>query len=238
VHLYTCEISDWSALAELPRLHKIIVKSEAIVAPELDSLNALCAPWEEEFCCDPPRKLAPLRLVVIDKRKDYDAKADTGGSPRVWGEDKEMAISEANWFIRQLIASCLHPWHLDVMAEPLAEYERDLDEIQDDDEDDEETFDAEREREEWEYRHQRQLERREYLKRRYHQRIGEELGVEPVAPAPTPAAATPPWKPSPKATTPARNTTSAPISASTSPSPKRPPSFTNATAASPKCSSK
>jgi hypothetical protein len=231
---------DLTPLAELRRLHQIIVKSEAIVPPELDSLNALCAPWEEEFCCDPPRKLAPLRLVVIDKRKDYDAKADSGGSPRVWGEDKEMAISEANWFIRQLnrrltrilgkgwggerestsaihthghlfvnirrqrdlehlpavcrslrqlIASCLHPWHLDVMAEPLAEYERDLDEIQDDDDDDEETFDAEREREEWEYRHQRQLERREYLKRRYHQRIGEELGVEPVAPAPTPAAA-------------------------------------------------
>jgi hypothetical protein len=233
---------DLTPLAELPRLHQIIVKSEAIVPPELDSLNALCAPWEEEFCCDPPRKLAPLRLIVEGKRKkDYPAMADSGGIPRDFGEDHEMLISESNWFIRQLnrrltrilgkgwgaeneragsahhcghhfvnicrqrdldhlpavvhtlrqlIASCRYPWHLDLHIEPLAEYERDLDEIQDDDED-EDTFDPEREREEWEYRHERQLERREYLKRRYQHRLGEELGIEAV-PEPSPAAALPP----------------------------------------------
>ncbi|MEO5713694.1 MAG: hypothetical protein ABIT37_09415 [Luteolibacter sp.] len=232
---------DLTPLAELPRLHQIIVKSDAIVPPELGSLNALCLPWKDEFCCDPPRKLAPLRLILIDKRKEHDTDADSGGSPRDWGDDKQMAISESAWFIRQinrrltrilgkgwgaeressssvrtrghlfvhirrqrdldhlpavvrtlrqLIASCLHPWHLDFMVEPLAEYERDLDEIERDD-DEKETFDPEREREEWEYRHQRELERREFLKRRYQHRLGEELGIE-AAPEPSSLPTAPP----------------------------------------------
>lgn len=231
---------DLAPLTELPRLHEIIVKSEAIVPPELATLNALCAPWEDEFCCDPPRQLPPLRLIVVGKRKkDYKAKADSGGIPRDFGDDHEMAISESIWFVRQLnrritrilgkgwgaesesgaaaahnrghlyinirrqrdldhlpavvrtlrqlIATSRYRWHLDVLVEPLAEYERDLDEIEDDEE--EETFDADREREEWEYRHQRQRERHEYLRRRYQSRLCEELGVEPV---PAPSAAPPP----------------------------------------------
>ncbi|GAA5483874.1 leucine-rich repeat domain-containing protein [Haloferula sargassicola] len=235
---------DLTPLAELPRLHQIVVQSEAIVPPELDSLNALCAPWDEEFACDPPRKLDPLRLVVEkNRKKDHDAEADFGGMPRDHGDDREMVISETNWFIRQanhridrvlgkgwgaeretisgvhqcghlylrirrrqdldhlpavvrtlrqLIASCRYPWQLDLLVEPLADYERDLDEIEDD-YDSEETFDPEREREEWEYRRRRQLERREYLQRRYQARLGEELGIEPV-PEPGSAAAPPPEK--------------------------------------------
>jgi hypothetical protein len=235
---------DLAPLTELARLHEIIVKSEAIVPPELATLNALCAPWEDEFCCNPPRQLPPLRLIVEGKRKkDYDVDADTGGIPRDYGEDHDMLVSESNWFIRQLnrrltrvlgkgwgaerertgsshrcghlyvhirrqrdldhlpavvrtlrqlIASCRYPWYLDIHVDALAEYERDLDEYEDDDDDDneeEEIFDAEREREEWEYRHKRQLERREYLRRRYQSRLCEELGVEPV---PAPSAAQPP----------------------------------------------
>ena len=51
---------DLAPLTELPRLHEIIVKSEAIVPPDLATLNALCAPWEDEFCCHPPREQPPL----------------------------------------------------------------------------------------------------------------------------------------------------------------------------------
>lgn len=94
---------DLAPLTELPRLHQIIVKSEAIVPPELATLNALCAPWEDEFCCDPPRQLPPLRLIVVgERRKEYDAHADTGGIPRDHGDDHAMINSESNWFIRQV----------------------------------------------------------------------------------------------------------------------------------------
>ncbi len=235
---------DLAPLTELPRLHEIIVKSEAIVPPDLATLNALCAPWEDEFCCHPPREQPPLRLIVVGKRrKDYDEKADFGGIPRDYGEDREMRISESKWFIRQLnrrvtrilgkgwgalkenyaaaylcgqlmlnisrqrdldhlpavvrtlrqlISTCLYPWYLNFHIDILAEYERDIDEIEDDDNDnEEETFNVEREREEWEYRQQRQLERREYLRRRYQSRLCEELGIEPEQ---QPAAAQPPQK--------------------------------------------
>ncbi len=185
---------------------------------------------------------APLRLILLDKRKEHDTDADSGASPRDWGDDKEMAISERAWFIRQinrrltrilgkgwgaeresaasvhtgshlflhirrqrdldhlpavvrtlrqLIASCLHPWHLDLMVEPLAEYERDLDEIERDD-GKKEAFDPDREREEWEYRRKRELERREYLKRRYQHRLGEELGIKAAPEPPSSPAASPP----------------------------------------------
>jgi hypothetical protein len=92
--------------------------------------------------------------------------------------------------LREIIASCRHPWEVLLIVNSLGQYERDMDDIRDDD-DDEDKFDAEREREEWEYSHRRKLERHEYLKRKYQLHLSEELGVPPPPPEPSAIPGTP-----------------------------------------------
>ncbi len=91
---------DLTPLAELPCLHEIVIEHSPVVPAELDSLNSLCNPWDEEFAAIPPRPLEPLRLRVRTKEEHGDH--DSAAAPRDWGDDGEMATSEARWFIRKL----------------------------------------------------------------------------------------------------------------------------------------
>ena len=48
--------TDLTPLAELPCLHEIVIEHSPVVPAELDSLNSLCNPWDEEFAAAPPRR--------------------------------------------------------------------------------------------------------------------------------------------------------------------------------------
>jgi hypothetical protein len=92
---------DLTPLADLPLLHEISIEHSPIVPAELASLNSLCNPWEDEFAVTPMRPLLPLRLLVRN-REETTEKADSTADPRDWGDDEEMARSEARWFTRRI----------------------------------------------------------------------------------------------------------------------------------------
>jgi hypothetical protein len=92
---------DLTPLADLPLLHEIAIEQSPIVPAELASLNSLCNPWDEEFTASPARTRQPLRLLLHGDDKTGD-EADSTALPRAWGEDQEMANSEARWFTRKV----------------------------------------------------------------------------------------------------------------------------------------
>ena len=80
--------------------------------------------------------------------------------------------------LRELLAICRHPAYCYLIVDNLRRFERDMEDIYEDEE-----FNADREREEWEYEQQQKRERREFLERKYHLRLQQELGT-PGAPLP------------------------------------------------------
>jgi hypothetical protein len=226
---------DYSPLAEAPKLHEIELDLCKINKVEVGSINAVLAPWSEEFSVEPARPLQPFELRV--EKKPFDGGPKSPASPRDWGDDVKMGESEDRWFKRQvnrrlnrllgkgwghinerfasspgmehlticrgqdidrlpeivdclrgLIASAKYPWRFFFSVDSFAEYERDLEQIQEDGEETEQEFDAEREREEWEYSQQRQREHREFLERQYRFRLQQQQGmtVKPEEFAPVP----------------------------------------------------
>jgi hypothetical protein len=91
---------DFTPLADAPRLHEAVMEISSIVPPELASLNSMFAPWSDEFAAPQPRPLAPLRLFVRDPQHHPDKDGDA--TPRDWGDDKEMNVSEGRWFAREI----------------------------------------------------------------------------------------------------------------------------------------
>ena len=91
---------DLTPLAELPCLHEIVIEGTPVVPAELNSLNALCASWDDEFAATPPRTPKKLRLRIRsnEDRSDDDCTA----IPRTWGDDLEMAKSETRWYTRKV----------------------------------------------------------------------------------------------------------------------------------------
>lgn len=82
---------DFTPLADAPRLHEIVMEISHIVPPELPSLNALFAPWSDEFALPQPRPLAPLKLLHRELNKGEPKTADTNSAtPRDWGDDEEI----------------------------------------------------------------------------------------------------------------------------------------------------
>jgi hypothetical protein len=228
---------DYSALAEAPRLHEIQLEICTINKVEVGALNAVLAPWSDEFGVHSPRPLQPLQLVLRDD--DYEKEVGPAAA-RDWGEDTGMAESEDRWFkreinrrlnkllgkgwghistsfcsgpgnehvtisrgedidrfpqivecLRRLIATAKYPWTLTLIVDSLAEFERDLEDIEGADEDEtEKEFDAETERANWEYSQEKQREHREFLEREYRFRLQQQQGL-PVNPqefAPPPEA--------------------------------------------------
>jgi hypothetical protein len=91
---------DLTPMAEAPRLHEIAIELSPIVPPELASLNAMFAPWSDEFAVAQPRALPPLKLFLHPKNNS-EIQDDTGGVRRNW-DDPEMEKSEARWFAREI----------------------------------------------------------------------------------------------------------------------------------------
>ncbi len=93
---------DFTPLADAPRLHEAVMEISHIVPPELASLNAMFTPWSDDFALPQPRPLAPLRLLQRDSKKGEPTTEETStAAPRNWGDDDEMAKSEARWFVRE-----------------------------------------------------------------------------------------------------------------------------------------
>lgn len=93
---------DFTPLADSPRLHEIVMEVSHIVPPELASLNAMFAPWGEDFALPQPRPLAPLKLIHRELKKGDPKTEDTStAAPRDWSDDQEMGKSEARWFVRE-----------------------------------------------------------------------------------------------------------------------------------------
>lgn len=97
-------------------------------------------------------------------------------------EDIDRLPAIANC-LRELIASLRYPWQVMFVVDSLKEYEKDIDEIY---AEEDEEFDAQREREEWEYFHQKRVEHRKYLERKYRLRLQQELGTPAVPESPVP----------------------------------------------------
>jgi hypothetical protein len=91
---------DFLPLADAPRLHEAVMEISHIVPAELPALNAMFAPWSEEFALPQPRPLAPLKLVLRQNGLP-DIANDGDAAPRDWGDDQEMGKSEARWFVRE-----------------------------------------------------------------------------------------------------------------------------------------
>jgi len=91
---------DLTPLADLPRLHEIVLKETPVVPAELATLNAMCNPWSEEFELKLARPLEPYRLRL--RTPEVREKDDHTAIPRDYGDDEQMDISEAHWFIRRL----------------------------------------------------------------------------------------------------------------------------------------
>ena len=79
--------------------------------------------------------------------------------------------------IRELIATCRFGWRVGLSVDSLRQYERDMDELNDDDEEDD-TFNAENERQDFEWRQRVKKERQDYLARKHRLRLQQETGVE------------------------------------------------------------
>jgi hypothetical protein len=91
---------DFTPLADAPRLHEAVMEISTIVPPELASLNAMCAPWSDEFAAPQPRPLGSLRLFVRDPQ--HHPEKDCDAPPRDWGDNEEMNVSEGRWFAREI----------------------------------------------------------------------------------------------------------------------------------------
>ncbi|MEP6811336.1 MAG: hypothetical protein ABI992_13915, partial [Chthoniobacterales bacterium] len=92
---------DYTPLAALPHLHEVRVELCPSSKLEIATLQAGLAPWSDEFTVDPPRPLRPLRLRLRSEDA-RDPLPEVATTPRDWGDDKEMAQSEARWFAREI----------------------------------------------------------------------------------------------------------------------------------------
>jgi hypothetical protein len=92
---------DYSCLADAPRLHEVKLELCAINKMEVAALNAALPPWGDEFTAE-FRPLQPLALYVGDHDSWLDIHAESTGRERDWGEDEEMANSEARWFASEV----------------------------------------------------------------------------------------------------------------------------------------
>ena len=94
------EPQDYSVLAGLDSLREVQVEMCPTTSVEVSALNAGLSPWSELFAVEPPRSLPLLRLLL--DRKDSEPRSDLGAAPRDWGENGDMAQSEARWFAREV----------------------------------------------------------------------------------------------------------------------------------------
>jgi hypothetical protein len=94
------EPPDFTPLADAPCLHEIRLELSEIIPPELAAMNAMLAPWTDEFAVNPPRPLAPLKL--LPNPPDWQTEKDNRGVPRDYGENEGMGTSEARWFAREI----------------------------------------------------------------------------------------------------------------------------------------
>lgn len=101
-HLKVCgdHPQDYSVLSDAPKLHGVDADGCDINKLELNTLQAILTPWEEEFKLEKPRPLAPLRMLVR-KHEDIPKGARVQGL-KVWDGDPAMAASEARWFAEVL----------------------------------------------------------------------------------------------------------------------------------------
>ncbi len=91
------EPQDYSVLAEMPRLHEVAVERCPTSRLEVATLNAALNPWSDDFGIDPPRPLAPLRLLLRRKTDRPEHFLPAGVPKRAFGEDRALAKSESDW---------------------------------------------------------------------------------------------------------------------------------------------
>ena len=99
---------DFSSLAEAPKLREISrqgwhVKDKNLNAMEVNTMNAVLTPWDDEFALAQPRPLPPLVFrAVEDPQKMF---ADKERSTALQAEQKQnprLCASEGRWFARKL----------------------------------------------------------------------------------------------------------------------------------------
>jgi hypothetical protein len=93
---------DFSPLAEAPLLRELIVTGCPPVAAEVQTLQALLLPWDDELLAATPRPVPPLRLIIaqdhlLSRRNQQQLEPGDNGLP-----DAVLRKSQGDWLGRYL----------------------------------------------------------------------------------------------------------------------------------------